>query len=364
VAELMVPVDDGWAGIAAALAVAQPGDTVRIAAGQYRGGDTLRVTSGVSLIGDEGNDLVYTGSETAILIDKARDVRVSGLSLRGYDGLADVGDEGETDSELTLGLIRIMASEAIAICDNQITAGAKRRNGISAVGSKSVAIERNRISGARRGIVFWSSDGAIVGNDCWGAGWNGINLQRDPKSPNAPSRALIRDNRCHDNSYGGIVLASSESDVIAGNECWSNGTSGIYLARDPLCPKNPSHARIRNNCCHDNKEGGIGLFSSESDEIVGNDCWGNGSLGISLRRDAVSPNEPSRALIRDNSCHYNQASGIGLFSSESEVIVGNDCCGNGNHGIALARDPLSSDTPSHAVIRDNLCYNNKDVALL
>jgi nitrous oxidase accessory protein NosD len=417
VAEHIVLVDDGWAGIAAALAAAQPGDTVRIAAGQFRGGDTLPVPSGVSLIGDEGNQLVYTGSETAILIDKARDVRVSGLSLRGYEGMADVGGEGETDDQMVKGLIRIAVSVSVRISGNRIVASAKRRNGISVVGSRAVIVERNRVNGARRGISFWSSAGEIMGNDCWDNSLDGIALFCNLDSLGDPSKALILDNQCHENSSSGIIVSSSESEAVAGNNCWGNGWSGITLERDPGNPDVPSHAPIHDNRCHNNKMTGIVLLASESEaiarnnccgnhhygiglfggffdrfyysrarisgnlcienrlsgilisspacsEIVGNDCWGNGESGIGIVSHQRFPSIPSHALICDNRCHDNKEMGIGLFSSESDAIAGNDCWGNGSHGIVLKRDPGSPHAPSHALIRSNHCHDNKQTGII
>jgi len=207
------------------------------------------------------------------------------------------------------------------------------------------------------GIVLCSSESdALSGNECWENG-NGIMLQRDADSPAFPSRAVITTNRCHDNQRGGIVLASSQSNELSGNECWANGIAGISLERDPCSPTVPAQARITGNRCHGNQHAGIRLSSSQSDELSDNECWKNGS-GIGLQRDLKSPDAPSRARITSNQCHHNEIAGIGFLSSESDELRDNECWENGS-GIVLQCDADSRDSPSRAIITANRCHHNE-----
>ena len=221
-------------------------------------------------------------------------------------------------------------------------------------------IRSNRCHGnAQCGILLDSSASeAIEANDCWGND-TGICLQRDTRGLGVPAAAAIRSNRCHENAHSGIVLASSTSEAIETNDCWGNGVYGICLARDPRTPATPSAATIRSNRCHENKGSGIVLLSSTSAAIEANDCWGNGVDGICLSRNPHSLDAPSVAAIRSNRCHENTQSGIVLFSSTSEAIEENDCWGNTVDGICLTRDSRSLDAPSVATIASNWCHDNK-----
>ncbi len=215
------------------------------------------------------------------------------------------------------------------------------------------------------GIVLWSSDSdEISGNQCWGNSANGIALTRQDASPDDPSRAVLRDNACYENTGAGISLLSSESDEISGNQCWGNSTNGIDLARSEASPDHPSRAVLRDNACYENTGEGIVLWSSDSDEISCNQCWGNSNSGISLNRSPESPDDPSRAVLRDNACYENTGAGIMLWSSESDEISGNQCWGNSANGIGLDRSDASPDDPSRAVLRDNACYENTGAGIV
>ena len=232
---------------------------------------------------------------------------------------------------------------------------------LRARGSPAIAAMTTRGAGI---VLFSSESEALEQNDCWGNGHHGIVLQRDPKSADAPARARITGNRCHDNTQSGILLFSSESEALEQNDCWGNGCHGIGLGRDPNSADAPACARITGNRCHDNTQSGIVLFSSESEALEQNDCWGNGYHGIVLQRDPKSADAPARARITGNRCHDNTGDGIVLFSSESEALEQNDCWGNGYHGIVLERDPKSADAPACARITGNRCHDNTQSGIL
>ena len=211
------------------------------------------------------------------------------------------------------------------------------------------------------GIDFASSTGKVEGNDCWGNGLSGIALGRDSQSPAAGSDATLTGNRCHDNQGFGIDFASSTGKV-EGNDCWGNGHSGIVLQRDSDSPEAGSDATLTGNRCHDNQQAGI-LFFSSTGQAEGNDCWGNGRVGIALQRDSQSPEAGSDATLTGNRCHDNQGSGIGFVSSTGQA-EGNDCWGNGLSGIALQRDPQSPEAGSDVTLTGNRCHDNQESGII
>ena len=217
----------------------------------------------------------------------------------------------------------------------------------------------------RGGVVLKSSfSEAIAGNVCRHNELSGISLERYHKSPDVPSQAIIRGNYCHDNLNAGIVLMSSVCEVIEDNECWNNNLPGILLTRFDLSPEAPSQAVIRSNRCHDNADAGVALVSSSSETIESNECWSNATSGIVLSRAKMSPHAPSSAVIRRNRCFDNQAAGVHLLSADSEAIESNDCWDNGLSGIVLARCELTPGKPSRSVIRVNRCHHNADSGIL
>lgn len=186
----------------------------------------------------------------------------------------------------------------------------------------------------------------------------GIFMKRHTKGRMAPSRASLRANRCYENANGGIVLMSTEANEITDNECWGNEGHGISLSQEFDAAEASFVAILRANRCYDNEYAGIFLASSKATEIVDNECWGNGASGIALQEVTSSSGEHSIARIGANVCCQNGQSGILLFSSEAVEIVDNECWGHDGSGIALQRSPNSPELPSIACLYGNHCYLN------
>jgi nitrous oxidase accessory protein NosD len=412
-------VEDGWPGIAANLALARPGDTVRVSAGVFSGSDTLVVPSGVALQGEDGARLEFSGDGPAIMSCDTADIVIEGLAIvslarnigkRVLPWSAPIAADDDAMTEWGLVFLngcrdtRIARLELTGQRDEEWLRGIAIRSGsavlvercaisefggsgISLLSSQGCELQGNRVAACANGIVlgrspsspsvassavlrgnrchdnrwagivlFSSCSEAVEDNECWG-NMTGISLQRDSDAPDQPSRAVLRGNRCHDNRQAGIVLFSSCSDAIEENQCWGNHT-GIVLQRDPKFPDQPSRAVLRGNRCHGNRQSSILLISCESDAIEDNECWENGLYGIVLQRDSDAPDQPSRAVLRGNRCHDNGKAGIILFSSESDAIEDNECWGNKFHGISLERDSDAPDQPSRAVLRGNRCHDN------
>jgi parallel beta-helix repeat protein len=359
VAVITVTPAERWTGIADALARAVPGDTVRLAAGDYVGFDTFFVPSGLTLSGEPGARLVFEGSEFAVAVRDAEAVVLGPFALLAYRNFdQEIGSLAD-DPWDTHGIVDIRRSRNVTLAGLEVVSSIRRRNGISVVASQSVSVQSCVVEGGQRGIVFWSTTGMVDRCKVRDA-FQGIFLSRDPDSPETPSQAQITGNDCHGNKSLGIVLISSISSEISGNRCWDNGAFGIALLRDSNSPYQPSRAPLTGNECHGNKEGGIVLSSSISSEISGNRCWNNGGSGISLQRDSISNDEPSQAPLKGNECYGNKGDGIVLSSSISSEISGNRCWDNESCGIGLQRYPNSPDQPSQAALTENECHGNKD----
>ena len=132
------------------------------------------------------------------------------------------------------------------------------------------------------GIAIYSSEAARIEDcDVWGNGMHGIHLTRDEKSPEAASRANIQTTRSHNNRQTGIILFSSKAQRIEDCDVWANGLNGIELKRDEKSPDAPSRAQLHATCSHNNKNRGLWLEIDYAEiNLDGGDglaCWGNGA---------------------------------------------------------------------------------------
>jgi nitrous oxidase accessory protein NosD len=356
--DIKVTEQEGWSGIAAALKRAQPGDRVLIWPGRYEGHETLNVPSGVTLSGCAEAELEFTGSAMAIRVENAKDVVVERLRLTVWRGM---NDNNVFDYDQSA--IYIFRSTQCSVKQCQADAGAKRAPLIAIVRSSDIEISDNEVSGGFWGICLSSSTGRVRDNFCHNSLQSGLILNRYPDSPQVPSHATIRGNSCYKNGQSGILFGAAISDAIEDNECWDNKFCGIALQRHELSPEEPSRAVIRHNRCYNNENSGILLSSSDSDAIEGNEAWNNKFCGIALQRHELSPDAPSQAVLRFNRCHDNEQTGILLSSSISDTIEGNECWQNKLSGILLQRNILSLIEQSEAIIRRNRCYDNDESGL-
>jgi parallel beta-helix repeat protein len=139
----------------------------------------------------------------------------------------------------------------------------------------------------------------------------------------------IEDNVSYNNDGEGIelYLAGNNGNAIVGNNCQSNGGSGIVLwgASDSNT--------IVGNISQDNTDHGVYFFTSAGVgpsycTIAGNVTMGNGDTGIFLDRDCA------HNLIDGNNCSTDLI-GIHLYSSDNNTITGNNCSITQFYGIEL-----------------------------
>lgn len=165
---------------AAALAVARPGDTIRVSAGVYRG--ALVVDRPVVLEGESGAVLDGGGEGTVVTL-AADSVELRGFVIRNGGRSLD-RDEAAVKLERCTGCavvgnriedsahgIYLLESRGATIAKNTITGDlalreARRGNGIHLFHSSGNRLEGNVIRSSRDGIYFsFSSGNEVVAND-------------------------------------------------------------------------------------------------------------------------------------------------------------------------------------------------------
>jgi nitrous oxidase accessory protein len=168
-----------YTSLGAAVAAAQPHDTVVVEAGVYRG-ETVTVDRPLTILGLPGAVLDGEG-ERGLLVVEADSVTVIGLTLRNT-GITFVDDraalrvedarfcriEGNVVENAFFGIYLANSGDCL-VKDNVLTTQADREtkagNGIHMWYSTRVTIEGNRIRGHRDGIYFeFVEDSRVEGN--------------------------------------------------------------------------------------------------------------------------------------------------------------------------------------------------------
>ncbi|EIC22889.1 right-handed parallel beta-helix repeat-containing protein [Thiorhodovibrio frisius] len=358
--------EDGWNGIANALASLQPGAILRILPGIYSGSETLRIPSGVTIKAEPGSLLEWLGpgaddsnntatgvtaGSSAVLVEDAEDVTLIGLHLRALEPSSPPADGAETAKGA---LVHGRATRRLRIDACEVENGGGLFHGIHLKGSDHASVISCRVADCCNGIFAESfSELQICNTSSVSNHSHGIELVQpiNLQVLALASDATLIANRCHHNHNAGIALFHSKAH-LAGNVC-SNNQHGIQVSPHLYLF---SKGTLIANRCHDNHEAGIILFSSEA-HLEGNVCWDNRLHGIELKRDERTPNTPSKGPLTANRCHDNHESGIVLASSEAH-LEGNVCWENRIHGITLHRDSKSPDAPSKGTLTANWCWRN------
>lgn len=165
-------------------------------------------------------------------------------------------------------------------------------------------------------------------------------------------------NICRGNGSDGIYYASSQGGDIVGNMCWFNDERGIYLSAGCAA------TAISGNAVQENGYEGIFLNSADNCTVTGNMVSIN-SQAANNAYDNIHLNLASHSTVIGNTCYYatmpnvarhgiyientNFASIIGNTlqdhatdgiqidtDSDDNVLLGNNCEGNGGYGIRIA----------------------------
>jgi nitrous oxidase accessory protein len=282
--------------LAAAVAHARPGDTLRLAAGVHAG--PLTVTMPLKLVGDPGAVIDGGGRGTALTL-AANGIVVSGLTIRGSG--ADLAHDEAA--------VLLREVEDVTVEDCHVDA---RAFGIYLQAGGRHRIVRNEIRGdaslpiARRG--------------------NGIHLWYSEANEIADNRvADVRD---------GIYLSFAHRNVIHGNR----GTALRYGIHYMYSERNVLERNRFAGCT-----GGIALMFSLENHIAGNVATDNRDFGIlclQLERSTLTANRVARngrGLFVENSARNRftanrlEGNGVGAFltaGSEGNVFTANRFDGN------------------------------------
>ena len=292
----------------AALARAQPGDTLRLAPGVHPGPLTISVP--IRLVGESGA-LIDGGGEGTVLTLAADGIEVSDLTIRG--GGNDLSEDDAVvllrDAHgVTVERCRVEAQAfgiylrgggGHHILDNEVRGNpalpsARRGNGIHLWHTEENELRDNRLASVRDGIYLsFAHRNLIRGNIGTGLRY-GIHYMYS-------ERNTLEGNRFQ-SCTGGIALMFSMNNRIAGNEATDNRDFGILcqqLERSLLlhnhCARNGRGFFLENsanNTFADNRveDNGVGVFltaGSEANVFTSNDFDGN---LVQVFQDRWAPN--------------------------------------------------------------------------
>jgi nitrous oxidase accessory protein len=251
-----------WAGvlqvragesIAAALAAAQPGDTVQVAQGNYR--EHLVIDKPLTLQGI-GRPTISGGGTGDVIRVRASDVTIQGLIVR---------DSGIDLTAQNAGIYIQPGSDRATVQECDLV---YNLFGIWLEGSKESRILRNRITGRRdlqsaargNGIQVYNTRAAQIID-------NNISYSRDGLYVDVSQNALFRGNKIHHLRYGTHFMTTDHS-------VWENNE--VYLNRGGLALMEVRNLTVRNNIAWGNADHGIMLRTIQDSVITNNVVAANG----------------------------------------------------------------------------------------
>lgn len=246
-AAAVIDVTPGEGAIAAALAGAEEGDTLRLGPGVYR--ESLVLDHPVTLDGGGRATLQGTGEGSTITVT-GPDVVVRGLIISGSGSNHETIDSG----------VQLTKTADRAVVENNILLG--NLYGVDIHGAKESIVQGNIIRGRRdrhmnrrgNGVYVWNAPGAqVVGNDImWG---------RDGIFINTSKQNSFRDNTFRDLRFAVHYMYANNSEV-SGNRSIGNDLGYAIMFSDRV--------RLRDNLSRNDREHGVLLNYANHAEITGN----------------------------------------------------------------------------------------------
>jgi len=339
-----------YTSINAAVAAAQPGDTIKVFAGTYH--ESVNVNKTLSILANrQGGDVVVDpGSLGSGFNVQANDVKIRGFTVQDAMGSAGItlsrnfsgyDIENNTLRNNTIGIYLNSngAHQTIirnnAFIDNN-AAGSASGNGIYS----DQGVSNARISGN----FFTGDDNAamiFVGNGSAAQAQSNLQITGNFLIDDAPiimvnvSNSALRNNVSVGSSGSGIFFGGGVHDVVvSGNVLRDGAFTGINLRTDPA--DYPVSAPNTNNRITDNfisgfGDSGIRLREGAANNLVANNrVTGNGTANDPTTGDGISLEGALNNVVRDNRVWDNRRDGIRVDAASSgNLIVHNGMWDNG-----------------------------------
>jgi len=297
---------DDQAEINRAISNTEEGGLVVLASGTYNISSSIRLSSGITLMGEGSGTLLKVADD----IDKDVHVIVNDSPVGG-------------NSDMTVKDLRLDGNMANRLSGNQTgiyfqnvaraTIQDIRITDFSFFGILLEGGGYNKISGVHGYdtedniiTLHGSSNNVIEGNILTHAR---ASVARAILLYDGADNNIINGNICSHNGDEGILILGGNSNIVTNNQCSGNGDQGIEI-----------------------NGAFLGVTGADHNVIAGNVCSDNGTDGITLNRDSRFN------LINDNQCMRNVARGIAVFKASDNLLNGNACVANGRSNIFVGSD--------------------------
>lgn len=246
-AETIIVPADGGKSLQNFLDLAQPGDVLRLSAGEHRGPVTISVP--VTLEGEPGATVLGNGTGTVVR------VTAPGAIVRGLV----VSGSGTDIPTLDSGIFLDRTAKGALVEDNEVTGNLY---GVYIYGANDAMVRNNRIIGmsegrsaqAGNGVHLWNAPGAkVVGND--------ISKGRDGIYTTASRDNVFSGNRFSDLRFA-IHYMYTHNSVIAGNVSTGNSVGYAIMFSDRLT--------ITDNISNGDRDHGLLLNTAKGSRVSGN----------------------------------------------------------------------------------------------
>ncbi len=292
----------------AALANAEPGDTIHVPAGVYAG--PLQIEQPVTLEG-QGRPVIQGAGQGDVITVNAPDVTIRGFIIQGSGDSLDQENAGIT------GLAPRITVENNRLED--VLFGVYLKEAPDSVLRGNV-IHAKELAVSRRGdgIRFWYSGGAVIED-------NVVSGSRDVVIWFSPDNVILN-NRVENGRYG-LHYMFSDNQLIENNVMQHNSVGAFLMYSRELT--------LRNNLFYDNHgPSGYGVGLKDVDNVVaqGNRMVGN-RIGVYVDN---SPREIDATLLFENNLvAYNETGATLLPLVKRNTYTGNVFQDNGQQ-IAIA----------------------------
>jgi parallel beta-helix repeat protein len=330
--EINVPGD--FSKIQEALNAAEPGDVILIAGGDYP--ENLLITKSVTLQG-AGRDfvrIVGDGTVPTVVISKAQNVVISGVTItNGRTGI-EMADSSLTlsDAVLKRNIRRGLSAErsVVEIKDSEVLETQPDAEGFQGSGirisdhSKATITNVTVTGNARVGItVIDSSEVTIVGTRVLGTKPNASGAYGWGIDVSVNSKATIRENTISGNTAVGIGITESSQAVIEGNQITDQKPDGSGIRGYGILIELGSKAEIRNNTLTRNTD--VAIYATERAEVLieGNQISDTQPNTFGFRGQGIRVGFLSKGTVINNTLTNN--SGVGIYITDNtEVLVENN----------------------------------------